>query len=114
MSSIDERTTLRHSAVLTRASPIFSAKLICPWGSEGAVAIDHATDTFYAAPAYPPETVADSLGAGDTFAAATICALSNGKPLAGAIDFGCRVAGAKCGFAGYDRIGELFSSPNKY
>lgn len=84
------------------------AKLICAWGAEGAVAIDNDTDSFYTAPAYPPEVVVDSLGAGDTFVAATIHYLAIGKPLQESIDFGCRVAGAKVGFFGYDQIGEVF------
>lgn len=85
------------------------AKLICAWGAEGAVAIDNDTDTFYTAPAYPPEVVVDSLGAGDTFVAATIHYMAIGKSLQESIDFGCRVAGAKVGFFGYDQIGERFS-----
>lgn len=93
----------------THCNFLFSAKLICAWGAEGAVAIDHATDTFCAAPAYPPAAVVDSLGAGDTFVAATIHDISNGRTLHEAIDFGCRVAGAKCGFHGYDPIKEAFA-----
>lgn len=81
-----------------------SAKIICPWGEDGAVAVDLKTEVTYSAKAYPPEKVVDSLGAGDTFIAATIHCLSAGVPLDKSIDFGCRVAGAKIGQVGYDAI----------
>lgn len=61
----------------------------------------------YSAKAYPPEKVVDSLGAGDTFIAATIHCLSCGFPLDESIDFGCRIAGAKIGQVGYDAIHTL-------
>ena len=51
-------------------------------------------------PAFPPEVVVDTLGAGDTFNAATIFALNAGKSLSEAVTFGCRVAGTKCGMMG--------------
>lgn len=85
------------------------AKVICAWGAEGVVAIDNDSDTFYTASAYPPEVVVDSLGAGDTFVAATIHYLAIGKSLQASIDFACCVAGAKVGFFGYDRIKETFA-----
>lgn len=51
--------------------------------------------------AFPPDSLVDTVGAGDTFNAATILALSEGKTLHEAIVFGCKVAGAKCGMMGY-------------
>lgn len=66
--------------------------------------LDTATGSLNAVPAYPPDIVLDSLGAGDTFMAATIYFLCNGQPLIDAVDFGCRVAGAKVGTYGYDEI----------
>lgn len=84
------------------------AKIICAWGAEGAVAIDNDIDSFYTAPAYPPEVIVDSLGAGDTFVASTIHYLAMGRSLQASIEFGCRVAGAKVGFFGYDQIRETF------
>uniref|UniRef100_A0A8B9QM42 Ketohexokinase n=1 Tax=Apteryx owenii TaxID=8824 RepID=A0A8B9QM42_APTOW len=55
--------------------------------------------------AFPPDAVVDTLGAGDTFNAAVIFALSEGRQsLQEAITFGCRVAGRKCGVQGYDGI----------
>lgn len=88
--------------------------LICPWGCEGAVCLDSATGSFNAIPAYPPGRVLDSLGAGDTFMAAAIYFLNNGKSLTDAVDFGCRVAGAKVGTYGYDKIAEIFRPPLKF
>lgn len=87
---------------------LLRSKLICPWGTDGVVAIDNAADSFYTATACPPKTVVDSLGAGDTFVASTIHALIQGKSLQESIDFGCQIAGAKVGFYGYDEISEVF------
>lgn len=81
--------------------------MICPWGAEGAIAIDNDNDTFYASAAYPPPKIVDSLGAGDTFVACCIHSLLTGRTLQESIDFGCRIAGAKIGFHGYDEIGAL-------
>lgn len=83
------------------------AKLVCPWGIEGAIAIDNESDMHFAAMAKQPAKVVDTLGAGDTFVASTIHSLSNGASLQEAIDFGCRIAGAKVGFSGYDKINSL-------
>lgn len=86
--------------------------IICAWGAEGAAALDAATRELVRSAAYPPEPperVVDSLGAGDTFTAATIYSLNRQRNLKRAIEFACRVAGTKCGFYGYDKIGELFS-----
>lgn len=82
---------------------------MCPWGAEGAVAVDTKTDASYSAKAYPPANVIDSLGAGDTFVAATIHRLCAGESLNESIDFGCRIAGAKIGLIGYDGIEHLVS-----
>lgn len=49
---------------------------------------------------FPPDKLRDTLAAGDTFNAATIFALMEGKTLGDAITFGCKVAGAKCGIQG--------------
>lgn len=87
---------------------IHRAKIICPWGIEGAIAVDNETDTHYAALARPPPKIVDSLGAGDTFIAACIHSLCQQRTsLQEAIEFGCHVAGAKVGFEGYDQIAAL-------
>lgn len=59
-------------------------------------------------PSYPPDVIVDTLGAGDTFCAAVLFALVNGKSLEDALHFGNRIAGAKIGFHGYDGIAEVY------
>uniref|UniRef100_A0A8B9ITI4 Ketohexokinase n=1 Tax=Amazona collaria TaxID=241587 RepID=A0A8B9ITI4_9PSIT len=79
------------------------ATLICAWAEEGADAIGPGGELVHS-DAFPPETLVDTLGAGDTFNAAVIFALSAGKTLQDAITFGCRIAGRKCGIQGFDGI----------
>ncbi|GFT96218.1 ketohexokinase [Nephila pilipes] len=76
--------------------------IICPWGDKGACA-KIAEGFLVMSEAYPPEKILTTLGAGDTFIAATIIALMKGIELANAINIGCKVAGAKCGM--YDTRG---------
>ncbi|XP_077459565.1 ketohexokinase isoform X3 [Stigmatopora argus] len=79
------------------------AVLICAWAEQGADAAD-GDGTPLHSDAFPPERLLDTLGAGDTFNAAVIHRLAGGAPLREALTFGCKVAGAKCGFHGYDDI----------
>ncbi|XP_071892798.1 ketohexokinase isoform X2 [Anas platyrhynchos] len=79
------------------------ATLICAWAEEGADAMGPGGELLHA-DACPPETLVDTLGAGDTFNAAVIFALSGGQSLQDALNFGCRIAGRKCGIQGYDGI----------
>ena len=79
------------------------AVLICAWGDEGAAAMSAETG-LVTSPVFAPERVVDTCGAGDTFNAATINALSKGKGLEDAIRYGCQVAGFKCGVQGYGGI----------
>ena len=58
---------------------------------------------------YPPVKVIDTCGAGDSFNAATIVALTQGKTIESAIKFGCKVAGAKIGMYGYTGLKGMFS-----
>ena len=51
-------------------------------------------------------TVRDSVGAGDTFIAATICALARGDGPAEALASGCAVAGRKVGQVGMEGLAE--------
>lgn len=83
------------------------AVLICAWAEKGAGALGP-DGVLVHADAFPPESLVDTLGAGDTFNSAVIYTLSNGGSLKDAVTFGCRVAGAKCGFHGYDAIAEKF------
>ncbi|XP_074751317.1 ketohexokinase [Athene noctua] len=79
------------------------ATLICAWAEEGADAVGPDGELVHS-DAFPPETLVDTLGAGDTFNAAVIFALSAGRSLQDAITFGCRIAGRKCGIQGFDGI----------
>lgn len=78
--------------------------LICPWGIDGACALSSSGE-YFPCPSYPPNTIVDSLGAGDTFCGGTLHFLmedyDNPKR---AVEQGCRVAGYKCGYYGYDCI----------
>ncbi|XP_062429123.1 ketohexokinase [Rhea pennata] len=79
------------------------ATLVCAWAEAGADAVGPGGELVHS-DAFPPDAVVDTLGAGDTFNAAVIFALSEGQSLQEAITFGCRVAGRKCGVQGYDGI----------
>ncbi|KAK5873173.1 hypothetical protein PBY51_013810 [Eleginops maclovinus] len=82
------------------------AVLVCAWAELGAGALGP-DGVLLHSDAFPPETVVDTLGAGDTFNSAVIYTLSNGGSVQDALTFGCRVAGRKCGFHGYDGIAEM-------
>ncbi|KAK7482159.1 hypothetical protein BaRGS_00026624 [Batillaria attramentaria] len=83
--------------------------VICPWGDKGAAG-KRKDGPVVVSPAFPPDVVMDTIGAGDTFNAAAIFALNTGKSLQDAVTFGCRVAGAKCGMMGNEGLrGMVFS-----
>ncbi|NXX76893.1 KHK Ketohexokinase, partial [Urocolius indicus] len=79
------------------------ATLICAWAEKGADAMGPDGELVHS-DAFPPETLVDTLGAGDTFNASVIFALSEGRSLQDALTFGCQVAGRKCGIQGFDGI----------
>ena len=72
------------------------AWLLCAWGEAGAYGCAPHSEVCLHAPAHPPPQIVDTLGAGDTFNAAVIHALSRELELNEVLDFGCRLAGAKC------------------
>lgn len=74
--------------------------LVCAWGADGAWFSHHKTMGYVHVPAVPPAQVVDTLAAGDTFNAAVIAARCRGQTLSQAVDYGCRVAGYKCGIHG--------------
>ncbi|XP_059184665.1 ketohexokinase isoform X2 [Centropristis striata] len=82
------------------------AVLVCAWAEKGADALGPNGLVIHSK-AFPPETLVDTLGAGDTFNSAVIYTLSNGGSLQDALTFACRVAGRKCGFHGYDGIAQI-------
>ncbi|KAM9316301.1 ketohexokinase [Gastrophryne carolinensis] len=79
------------------------AYLVCAWADQGATACGPDGQVLHS-PAFPPDAVVDTLGAGDTFNASVIFALSKGQSMQEALTFGCRIAGKKCGIQGYDGI----------
>ncbi|XP_055255714.1 ketohexokinase isoform X2 [Moschus berezovskii] len=79
------------------------ATLVCAWAEEGADALGP-DGLLLHSDAFPPPCVVDTLGAGDTFNAAVIFSLSQGKSMQEALRFGCQVAGKKCGLQGFDGI----------
>ncbi|NWV32919.1 KHK Ketohexokinase, partial [Grantiella picta] len=79
------------------------ATLICAWAEEGADAMGPDGKLVHS-DAFPPETLVDTLGAGDTFNAAVIFALAEGRTLQDALTFGCQIAGKKCGIQGFNGI----------
>ena len=81
----------------------FSASVICAWGEDGAAGITKG-GSVVSSKVFPPQSLVDTIGAGDTFNAATILALCERKSLQEAITFGCRVAGAKCGIMGFQEL----------
>ncbi|KAM9409160.1 ketohexokinase isoform 2-T2 [Pholidichthys leucotaenia] len=83
------------------------AVLICAWAEKGADALGP-DGVIVHSDAFPPESLVDTLGAGDTFNAAVIYTLSSDGSLQEALTFGCKVAGRKCGFHGYDGIHDIF------
>lgn len=84
-------------ARLHRRAP--QADLVLAWGDAGAYGLTRDGATHHS-PAFPPENVVDTLGAGDTFNAGLINALVDGKNLQQALEAGCRLAGRKCGIEG--------------
>ncbi|XP_067326546.1 ketohexokinase isoform X3 [Anolis sagrei] len=96
-------STAREAVLGLRSRVKEGSTLICAWAEKGADAVGP-DGVLVHSDAFPPEKVVDTLGAGDTFNAAVILALSRGKPLGEALTFGCQVAGRKCGLHGYDGI----------
>jgi ketohexokinase len=76
--------------------------LACAWGEQGAWAKQG--DIILNSHAYPPKTVVDTIGAGDTFNAAFINAIINKLSLQQALGNACLLAGKKCGQLGFDDL----------
>jgi ketohexokinase len=83
---------------------ITGKSMVCGRGSAGAVALDTAGNHWQSA-ACVPNTVVDSLGAGDAFNAGVIDGLLRGKTLKEVLTSACRLAGKKCGQIGFDGLG---------
>lgn len=79
-----------------------SAHLICTWGDQGAWCLSAGGDAHHEAA--QNISAIDTLGAGDTFNAAVINALSKGETLAQAVHQGSLLAARKCQQVGLDDL----------
>ncbi|PLY13024.1 MAG: ketohexokinase [Sedimenticola sp.] len=79
------------------------AILVCPWGEQGAYASGSVGQLCYS-PAYSPDRVIETLGAGDVFNAGVIDGLLHGLGIDKALERACRLAGRKCGQEGFDNL----------
>ncbi len=77
--------------------------LVCPWGVEGAYAMD-SEGMLHHAPAVQISHVVDTIGAGDTFNAGFIHAALSHFPLGESLRFANALAGKKCGQLGFDNL----------
>jgi ketohexokinase len=77
--------------------------LFCTWGDAGAAAVDK-TGNEYRHEAVIPDRVVDTLGAGDTFNAGIISGYLDGLDTDATLARACRLAGRKCGQAGFDGL----------
>ncbi|WP_438969949.1 PfkB family carbohydrate kinase [Methylophaga sp.] len=79
-----------------------TATISCSWGGAGAW-LKHQQEIFHS-PAFSPEKIIDTLGAGDTFNAGLISALIKKQTPKQALTEACQLAGKKCGQMGYDNL----------
>ena len=93
-------------------SSVSSAVIIVPWGEQGAMARCGNGD-IVESKAYSPTTLIDTIGAGDTFIAATVFSLCHNKSVQESIDLGNLIAGAKCGMMGYSGLNSVYNSFQK-
>lgn len=84
-------------------SELPNSHLICTWGAKGAW-LCPAQGTIQHVPAETVSPIVDTLGAGDTFNAAVIHHLIEGKPLAEAVQAASQLAANKCLKHGLDNL----------
>lgn len=78
--------------------------LVCPWGKDGACALDQ-QGNYFESPIFACEKTVDTLGAGDTFTGGLLYSLiKDFDDVQQAIINGCKIAGFKCAFYGYDCV----------
>ena len=77
--------------------------LVCPWGVDGAYAMDSEA-TLHHAPAVQISQVVDTIGAGDTFNAGFIHARLSHLSIADSLRYANALAGKKCSQPGFDNL----------
>ena len=82
--------------------------LVCPWGTDGAYAIDSEKSLCHAAAVQIPQVV-DTIGAGDTFNAGFIHATLAGLSIHERLRFANMLAGKKCSQRGFDKLTETIT-----
>ena len=80
-----------------------NANLLCTWGKQGAW-FSAPQSNIQHQPIHPIPQILDTLGAGDTFNAALIHAISEKKDLKSAVQFASQLAGRKCQQRGLDNL----------
>jgi ketohexokinase len=79
--------------------------VFCTWGDRGAWVRETDGMVFHA-PAYTPERVVDTIGAGDVFNAGAVDALARGLAPSVAVRSAVKLAGLKCGRSGLEESEE--------
>lgn len=99
----DEALAIRLMRAFASLAQLSSGVWICAWGAHGAYALDVSNGTAYfqAAVKHEEKRVVDTVGAGDTFIAATTYALALGANVAQALSCACCVAGEKVTHQGF-------------
>ena len=77
--------------------------LFCAWGEQGAFVSDRDGNTYHS-PAFVPENVVDTVGAGDVFNAGIIDGLLQNRKIDITLKNACKLAGKKCGQIGFDKL----------
>lgn len=83
-----------------------SAQMSCTWGEKGAHGLNLRGELLHA-PAFSPDKVVDTLGAGDAFNAGLIDQLVRGANFQTALTEATRLAGKKCGVYGLNNLSGL-------
>jgi ketohexokinase len=76
--------------------------MACAWGEAGGWIVKEGE--FYGSPAFPPERMVDTVGAGDAFNAGLIHGLLAGQEADEALEYACRLAGKKVGQQGFAHL----------
>ncbi|GBG29251.1 Ketohexokinase [Hondaea fermentalgiana] len=100
------------------------AKIVLPWGEEGAFGIafgenvtrdeaEAGPEIIYAPAATLDKPILDSVGAGDVFNGSLVVGLLRGQPLHEAMRFACNIAGGKCTQQGLEHLTKFVSEDKR-